>query len=352
MTSTIFDVLSIDRTKSKWEEKLYAPTPVELVQGLYFKREDKFAPLGYGGVNGGKVRQIVYVVDRYLKGLKAGAKPGLLMAGSVKSPNLGRVAAVAKHFGIPSTIVMGANPATAYHKHENVRIAANLGASFHSTKVAYNPAIQRAARQLHELPTHQDHYLVEYGLSLEGTAARIEAFYKFCSEQVKNLPLVETLLVPAGSCNTTIAVLYGFARFRPKIKNLVLFGIGPTRIDWFEERLKLVEQEAGIEVSSLFQRNYVHHPELATKYGSARAPYQLSHFDLHSTKFASYQDEMPETYGGIVLHPTYEGKMLRYMRRHQEFKKYLEPGRSCFWVVGSEPSWQAMEPNLERGDVL
>jgi hypothetical protein len=351
VADTIFPTHSLDREVIHWEDYICTPTPVERRGDLWFKREDSFAPLGYGGVNGGKVRQIIYLTQDYLRGLPLDAKPGLLLAGSVKSPQLGRVPAVAAHFGLPTLLVIGSKLETA-SRHENVQIGMNLGAAFYSTKVAYNPALQSAARKLHATPEYKDYYLLEYGLSVEGSPTRIEQFYKFCSAQVANLPPeMETLVVPAGSCNTTIAVLYGIARFRPpRLKRIVLFGIGPERVSWFEERLLLIGREAGIDIAGLFKRNYHHHADLARKYGDREAPYSLEHYDLHETKFASYQDEMPATIEGIVLHPTYEGKIIHYVRQNR--LDVLDGGRTVFWIVGSTPRWEPMRRNAGRATWL
>ena len=40
------------------EDHLLDLTPVENIGGMWWKREDKFAPLGYGGINGSKLRQL------------------------------------------------------------------------------------------------------------------------------------------------------------------------------------------------------------------------------------------------------------------------------------------------------
>lgn len=52
MTDTIFKTLSLDRELVRWEEHLGELTPWENRHGMWFKREDYFAPLGYGGPNG------------------------------------------------------------------------------------------------------------------------------------------------------------------------------------------------------------------------------------------------------------------------------------------------------------
>ena len=49
---------------------------------------------------------------------------------------------------------------------------------------------------------------------------------------------------------------------------------------------------------------------------------------------------MPETFGGIKFHPTYEGKMIRYLKSQGWIP---EDGSVGFWIVGSEPSLEVIE---------
>lgn len=69
---TVFPICTIDRQDIKWEDYLYELTPVEFHadsktgKGCYFKREDYFAPLGYGGLNGSKLRQAIYLGSQNL----------------------------------------------------------------------------------------------------------------------------------------------------------------------------------------------------------------------------------------------------------------------------------------------
>ena len=65
--NTIFQTLSLDRSQIHWEEQLLELTPVEEVGGVWFKREDYFAPLGYSGINGSKLRQCIYLIDEYVR---------------------------------------------------------------------------------------------------------------------------------------------------------------------------------------------------------------------------------------------------------------------------------------------
>jgi hypothetical protein len=81
--SSIFPTLGIDRNKVRWEDYLTALTPWEQRGGLWFKREDYFAPLGYGGPNGSKMRQLIWYINRFRAG-----KTRLLTGASVQSPQL------------------------------------------------------------------------------------------------------------------------------------------------------------------------------------------------------------------------------------------------------------------------
>ena len=50
--NTVFPELALDRSVVKWEQHLGTHTPWENRKGVWFKRDDYFAPLGYSGPNG------------------------------------------------------------------------------------------------------------------------------------------------------------------------------------------------------------------------------------------------------------------------------------------------------------
>lgn len=356
MRDSIFDVHSIDRVRSRWEEKLYEPTPWEDRGGLLLKREDYFAPLGYGGINGSKLRQCIWLMQR----AAAAGAPGILSGASVKSPQLSMGTAVALHYGMQSVHVMGATKAYTAMAHPNVEVAAWLGARFRLLRVGYNPVLQAEVGRLLK-GSLRGWYHLRYGISVEHeeadeeAAVEVEGFHRLGSEQVRNIPPgVETLLMPAGSCNSCVSVLYGLARFRPTtLKQVVLFGIGPTRLRWIDDRLRLIERVTGQPglVRSLFTYDFRQDPELGKEFNARPSfdrPYMLTHHDLHAQKFASYQDEMPYAREGVHFHPTYEGKIMTYMDRNPgEFSRVWRPGSRCgFWIVGSRPLPSAMLPTL------
>ena len=100
--------------KKYFEDGLSALTPVENRVGRLYKREDKFAPLGYGNVNGSKLRQLVWLVRGY-RGVG-----GIITGASVLSPQVPMTAAVGAAYGLPVIIVLGGTNLRSALKHPNV----------------------------------------------------------------------------------------------------------------------------------------------------------------------------------------------------------------------------------------
>jgi 1-aminocyclopropane-1-carboxylate deaminase/D-cysteine desulfhydrase-like pyridoxal-dependent ACC family enzyme len=352
MTATIFPDATLDRARSRWEDRLWEPTPVESHGGRLYKREDYFAPLGYGGINGAKLRQLVWIVDRYSSEHPDG---GILTGASVLSPQVSMSALVAAHYGLPCVVVLGGSKPETAIRHENVAIAAAAGASFAYTPVGYNPTLQRAVDEIGRRPFHDGWLRIHYGITTAADAdpVDVEAFHAVGAHQTANLPPLDTLVMTAGSCNSCVSVLYGIARDRVPLRRVVLLGIGPTRLAWIHDRLGLIEKASGVEIRPLFRRIFHHAPGLAIDQdddvgASSSAPYVLEHWDLHATKFASYGDRMPRTLDGIAMHPTYEGKAIAYMeQRRAEFEWFWNGDGVLFWIVGSAPSLGAMRPALQ-----
>lgn len=355
---TIFPKITLDRADGiHWEDYLAALTPVELRSGVHYKREDYFAPLGYGGINGSKLRQLIYLIaGEYLDLLGSGPKvkqPQILTGASVLSPQVSMTALVARHYRIPSTIILGATSPETCTRHENVAIAARAGAEFRFNPVGFNPALQRAVRDLHAAPEFVDAYRLCYGITTpdnEGPEA-VKRFHAWGALQTANIPAgVKTLVMTAGSCNSCVSVLYGLALHRPKnLERIVLLGVGPTRLQWIEDRLAALEQAMDDQfvLRDLFRRRYHHHAALEAEH-QTDGPLLIEHYDLHSTGYATYQDKMPWSLDGIDFHPTYEGKALRYMMERQgEFGWFWDAADDVlFWIVGSAPSLRAMSDAL------
>lgn len=334
-----------------WEDYLREITPVHQAGELFFKREDTFAPLGYGGINGAKLRQLIHLVSRYRA---AGGERGLVTGASVLSPQLPMAAAVARHYGLPALLVLGSTDPQSSMKNEMVRMAAWFGAKFDfKSRVAYNPALQNRCRELMAGPC-TGHFLLEYGITCDHKIhdpQEVLAFHDVGARQVANIPdHVTDLVVPAGSCNSCTSILHGLVQTpKPNLKRIHLVGIGPTKMDLIDARLRIFAQLTGKDYGvfapqfdselPLFHRN-------RWLTGSGPEPlYELHYEDLHGQGLVAYSDRQPYSYGGIDFHPTYEGKVMTHLfSRHPE----LVRPTTLFWIVGSQPSNAVMAPLLDR----
>lgn len=378
INDSIFEYLSIDRRASHWEDRLYDLTPVQLLEDnglkMYFKRGDFFAPLGYGGINGDKLRVAIWLMTEHLRN---GGSPDIIHGTVVGSPQSPMATAVSRHFGGETITVLGATKPTTAIKHDMVSMSAWFGSKFDIVGSGYNSTIQPRAKQLINESSKKPFYL-EYGITTDhkietNDALRICNFHGVGAHQVKNIPKsVSRLVIPAGSCNSCMSVLLGLALYpQEHVKEIHLIGIGPNRIRWMEERLRLIKSVDPVLFRKLdtFDRVYTDSPELMPgvseqsgrhtnklwgkkekKVEEVEKPsFTVTHYDLHTTNWVRYNDLMPNQFGGVELHPRYEGKVLQYLK---EKLPHLISEDSMFWIVGSKPSIEAMKPACpELGEV-
>ncbi len=322
---SIFPTPSLDPAVSFWADRLDALTPVEQHAGTYVKREDAFAPLGPGGINGSKLRGLILMMRNRRD------STCVVTGASVKSPQHSMTAAVARQFDQSTVhVIGGTRPDTAWNRPQ-VRMAARFGAEFNIIPVGYNTALQSRVRSL---ALQLKGAVLPYGISPE--PEEVLDFHRLGGLQTANLPDVDTLVVPAGSCNTLASVLYGLQRERPAtLKRVVTVGIGPDRLRWTWDRL------AALGVQDGYRYNL---PSCLKRAPIARNYLELVHVDPHGEGFSTYEMEMRENLGPIALHPTYEGKVKRYLDTHYPD---LLGDRACLWIVGGPATLAAMEPHLD-----
>lgn len=339
---SVFDVFSIDRNKVHWEDYLYRLTPVEQITNkdgktCFFKREDYFAPLGYHGINGSKLRQAIYLFTTEAKG-----KSKVINGTSVKSPQIPMSSACARHFGKSIKCILGATKPETAPKHEMVDMALFFGCDFDYINIGYNHNLQLKCQDVFREDPENTFYL-EYGITLNHNIHSAKAVYDFHyvgAEQVKNIPYgITDLIIPAGSCNSSASVLLGLMLYGWKdIKRIHLVGTGPSKIQYLTERLEVMGQYCGKE-SYLFSGLPYLFPTFNKKF-----PIETIFYDLHGTKYVTYQDERPFDFGGIDLHPTYEGKVMTYV---YEKMPELIKDTTLFWIVGNKPYRKEMEKYVD-----
>lgn len=287
-------------------------TPWESPNGIWYKREDLHR--NAYGVNGAKYRACRHLISTAV--VEQGVDH-VVSAQSVRSPQAAIAATLAEEMDLGCTIVVGASKPETAIKHRSVEIALEAGAMLDtSMRVAYNGVIQPyGARLAEDLGAYQ----VPYAISPPENASEeaVEAFLGVNAPQVRNIPSrIQTLVVPFGSGNTTAGVLYGLWSLFHKeafdimidLERIVLVGVGPDRTEWLWDRLESV----GVKKNEV--------PE-------------IEHMPLHGW-FADYADLMPETLDGIVMHPTYEGKVVRFLNGAKPDWWTRRDGTTGFWIVG------------------
>jgi hypothetical protein len=275
-------------------------SPITEHDGLLLKREDLYRYPN--GANGSKLR----AAERLLADAADLGYQKVITAAACVSPQHALVASAAQKLGMTTThIVGGTRPETAI-LHTSVRLAMDAGAEFQYINVGYNPALVAAARTYAQ--ENPDTYWLHYGISAppEADDDDLRRFHDASASQVGNIPPdVTDVVLPFGSGNTGAGVLWGLAELGT-VERVHLMCIGPDRLPWLEKRLQRLTSEDLPEI--LVNR-------------------------LHPG-FATYGDRMPEKIDGVVMHPTYEGKVVRYLDLTSP-KWWVQPeGKTLMWVVG------------------
>lgn len=294
-------------------------TPIELHSGMWFKREDKFCPKGYGHINGSKLRQCLFLVDKWHQEGGRG-----VVSGSVsQSPQHAFISELCRHYNMGCVIV---------HAKKNViespylKLAKSNGAKLIKSKVGYAKTLgSMSKKMLNKLPNH--HFL-ETNITLEeevNSWEDIAAFHRVGAEQARNIPdNIERLIIPCGSCNSVTSIMYGLALYpKPFLKEIVLMGIGnngSNNIGYVEHRLKHIAEVTDINIEGLFGWE-----------GGER--HTFNYHNLNGSGYCKYSDTMVESTSNIQFHPRYEGKCIRYIK---ENLMHYWNDRSLFWIVGSD----------------
>jgi hypothetical protein len=280
-----------------WHDSIYDLTPVEKIGNIWFKREDQFSPDGIH--NGSKFRQLIWLFSR--------AKfPGVVSGAVTGSPQLPMTAACAKHYGMKCVQFTGAMKGMAL-------AGKKLGARTKLVNPGYAPLLNKRAR---DYAARRGWLHIETNITVTTSDADIEAFHRVGSEQVRNLPdHMETLIIPAGSRNSAVSVLYGLHRYPPKsLKKIIFMHIN--------KNLAKHENEMWARLNAC---------------GVGALPYQFETHDVFANGYTNYEKLMPFSYGPLAMHPRYEGKCWNFITDNPTvFRPYMND-KTLFWIVGSEP---------------
>ena len=163
-------------------------TPVQLIDGIYFKRDDFFT---YHNVNGGKVRSALM--------LTKDAKLGLVTAGSRKSPQIQIISEIAKYKKLPFIAYAPMGKLT-----KELLYAQNNGAIINQVPMGFNKnLIKKAITKAREI----NYTYIPFGMDsdevLEGIANQVQNIPKECKR----------IVVTVGSGITLSGILRGLLKY-------------------------------------------------------------------------------------------------------------------------------------------
>ncbi|SVC07691.1 uncharacterized protein METZ01_LOCUS260545, partial [marine metagenome] len=199
-------------------------TPVEEYNGIFFKRDDLYAPYGENFITGGKVRQCRDLIKTNLDYINKECDGCIATAAGVASPQSPIVSKVAEEFGLKSIIGFGKTTIKKALKYKGMSICADLGSELIVLTKAppFNNVLYSS---LDKIAEKRPMFKVLFGYAAQEYRSSIIGKI---AEQVENIEC-DTLYVPIGSGMTFTGILEGIRLFQKQFKVVALQPFGFDR---------------------------------------------------------------------------------------------------------------------------
>jgi len=267
-------------------------TPVDLIEGIHFKREDLYAPYGDSFISGGKIRQCRDLVERNLQYIREECGNTIATAASIHSPQSPIVARVAQEFDLDCIIGFGNTTVEKSLKQIPMQWCHDLGAELVvlSESQGFNNVLYSNLKRLGE---ERPFFPILFGYAAQ---THRESIVGRISEQVQNIPEnVRVLYVPVGSGVTLAGVLEGRRKYGGSYH---VVGLQPFGYD----RTGTV---SGICEGMSFEYDY--------EFRKGKYPYAKLH---------------PRNVGSIELDMIYESKAF-------DMVEWEKNNSECYWIIGN-----------------
>ena len=291
-------------------------TPIELIDNIYYKRDDYFKPFGDYHVNGGKVRQALIMFEKYIDEIKSKHNNGVITAGSVHSPQSANIAKVAEFHQVKCITCVGGTKPENLDKHHMMRLTKHYGCEI---KIVAGHGMSNVIHaRMRELAKKNGYMVIEQGELLEKNPS--EMFYA-TADQVENIPdELDNLVVATGVGIQLMGILLGLKKFNKKVKKIHSICVGPTR----EKHMKRYENEL-----------------LKTQDGMVwdkPESLNLNEFTMlsHKSPYGKGHDYMVND---SYIDDIYEGKAYQWMLENVDTANE----KTLFWCVGKRPRPEDVE---------
>lgn len=303
----------------RWAEYMYALTPIEQKSdGMWYKREDAFAPLGINSINGSKCRQLLYLFET----LPPETEVIVHATNLNSSPQTPMTAAMAQHYGIRCIQVAGGTTVESMNKKDLPLFATMFGTEYDiGIGSGFNVVIQKRVQDIME--TLKNAETIERDITLDHALEQNDAeavlkFHDVGAYQTKNFPDdIEDLIIPFGSANSTTSIMLGLSRDKPKnLKRIHLVNVGVDKRKYMFERLEMMQADIS---------------DYEIVWHESGEPYSKTFKGVK-------QDD-------ITFHPRYEAKCIKHIREnHPE----LINDKTLFWIIGSYPDIKSTSAIIKK----
>jgi 1-aminocyclopropane-1-carboxylate deaminase/D-cysteine desulfhydrase-like pyridoxal-dependent ACC family enzyme len=276
-------------------------TPVELIDGIYYKRDDIYCPYDdLKLLSGSKVRQMKMLYDE----LKLSNQPpiGLITYSSVISPQSIIVAKVCHDNNIPCIICVGVNDNSNgefINKHITLSLSQKYKAEIRNVAgIGFNTVLKQRAEKI---ASENGFTLVHFGINLENNK---ETLVNAIANQVMNLPdELDNLIIPCGSGVTTAGIIIGLKLFNKKVKRII-----PVQISGYDRKNEI--------------------DNVLSLYG-IKADYEF-YIDITY----NYTDQVVQFIKpGLQLNVIYEAKAFKYFLRNQKRLNIEKNQKTLFYII-------------------
>lgn len=255
-------------------------TPIEEYNGIFYKRDDLYAPYGEDFVTGGKIRQCRDLIKTNLDHIKEECDSTISTASSIHSPQAVIVSKVAEEFGLKSIIGFGNTTVEKALKKKPMKMCADLGSEMVvlSESQGFNNVLYA---NLNKLAEERPMFKVLFGYAAQRYRSSIIGKI---AEQIENVEC-DTLYVPLGSGMTFTGIIEGVRLFQKQFKVVALQPFGYDRrkdihknldgMEWdyeYEYHMgdypynKLLQKNVGFELDMFYEsKSFEMMQELMTK---------------------------------------------------------------------------------------
>ena len=297
-------------------------TPIELIDNIYYKRDDYFKPFGDYHVNGGKVRQALIMFEKYIDDIQSKHNNGVITAGSVHSPQSANIAKVAEFHQVKCITCVGGTKPENLDKHHMMKLTKHYGCE---VKIVAGHGMSNVIHaRMRKLAEDNGYMVIEQGELLQKNP--LDMFYA-TADQVENIPdELDNLVVSTGVGVQLMGILLGLKKFNKKVKHIHSICVGPTR----EKHMNRYENELLKASGDLVWER----PESLN----------LNEFAMHAHK-APYGKGHDYMVNGNYIDDIYEGKAYQWMLENVDTANE----KTLFWCVGKRPRPEDVDYIIENG---